>query len=45
MVRLLSDDQLRQRIASAAAHTAREYSVEDVVSDIELSYAELARPC
>ena len=45
MLRLLSDDQLRQQIASAASHTAREYSVEDVVSDIELSYAELARPC
>ncbi len=45
LLRLLRDDRLRQEIARAAAETAREYSVEDVVSDIELSYAELTRPC
>jgi glycosyltransferase involved in cell wall biosynthesis len=43
LMRFLRDDQLRQEIAHAAAQTAREYSVEDVVSEIELTYAELTR--
>lgn len=45
LLRLLRDDQLRQKIARAAAQTVREYSVEDVVRAIELTYAELTQPC
>ena len=45
LLRFLRDDQLRQEIAHAAAQSAREYSVEDVVSEIELTYDELTRSC
>jgi glycosyltransferase involved in cell wall biosynthesis len=45
LLRLLCDDELRREIAAAAAQTAREYSIEGVVTDIELTYAELTRPC
>ncbi len=45
ILRFLRDDCLRQKIAEAAAQTAREYSIEDVVSEIESTYAELAHPC
>ena len=41
LLRLLRDDQLRAELARAAARTARAYSLEDVVSKIELAYAEL----
>jgi glycosyltransferase involved in cell wall biosynthesis len=45
LLRFLCDSQLRHRIADAAVRTAREYSVEEVVSRIELTYAEMTRPC
>ena len=45
LLRLMRDDQLREQLAQAAAQTAREYSVEDVVTDIEHAYVELTRPC
>lgn len=45
LLRLLHDDRLREQIAQAAAHMAREYSVKDVVSDIERTYAQLTQPC
>lgn len=45
LLRLLRDDRLREQIAHAAAQTAREYSVEDVVSGIEQTYAQLTRSC
>jgi glycosyltransferase involved in cell wall biosynthesis len=45
LLRCLRDDQLRRKIARAAARTAREYSVEHVVNRIELTYTELTRPC
>jgi glycosyltransferase involved in cell wall biosynthesis len=41
LLTLLRDDQLRRRLGDAAARTARGYSVEDVVSRIERTYAEL----
>jgi glycosyltransferase involved in cell wall biosynthesis len=41
LLRLLGDDQLRQQLAHAAAETAREYAIEDVVGDIERTYTEL----
>jgi glycosyltransferase involved in cell wall biosynthesis len=43
LLRLLHEDELRRRIAEGAARTAREYSVEDVVRQIERSYFELTR--
>jgi glycosyltransferase involved in cell wall biosynthesis len=45
LLRFMSDNQLRHRIAGAAARTAREYSVEQVVSQIEGTYAQMTRPC
>jgi glycosyltransferase involved in cell wall biosynthesis len=41
LLRVLRDRQLRDKIAVAAARTARGYSVEDVVTEIELAYSEL----
>ncbi len=41
LLRVLRDVGLRNQIASAAAQTARQYSVKDVVSRIELTYGEL----
>ncbi len=43
LLALLGDDNLRQDIGQAAAQTAREYSLQSVVSEIEFTYAELAR--
>ncbi|MGI8412174.1 MAG: glycosyltransferase family 4 protein [Solirubrobacteraceae bacterium] len=45
LVRLLGDRALRERIGAAAARTAREYSISDVVSEIEQVYAELVTRC
>jgi glycosyltransferase involved in cell wall biosynthesis len=45
LLRLLRDDELRRRLGGAAARTARTYSVEHVVSKIELIYEELTRQC
>ena len=45
LLRFLCDDNLRDQIADAAARTAREYSVEDVVSEIEHTYVELSGAC
>jgi glycosyltransferase involved in cell wall biosynthesis len=45
VLRLLRDDQLRRGLGRAAALTARAYSLEHVVSKIELTYEELTRPC
>jgi glycosyltransferase involved in cell wall biosynthesis len=45
LLRLMGDDRLREQIARAAAQTAREYSVEDVVTEIEHAYVDLTRPC
>ena len=43
LVRLLRDDRLREQIGHAAAHVARTYSVTDVVSDIERTYADMTQ--
>lgn len=45
LLRLLRDDQLRAALGRAAARAAHAYSLEDVVTKIELAYAELARAC
>lgn len=45
LLRFLHDGRLRREIAQAAAETAREYSVSDVVSEIELTYTKLSGAC
>jgi glycosyltransferase involved in cell wall biosynthesis len=45
LLRVLHDEQLRADIGHAAAQTAREYSLEGVVSSIERTYAQLTGTC
>jgi D-inositol-3-phosphate glycosyltransferase len=45
LLRVLGDDELRRAIAYAAEQTARNYSVQQVVSTIERNYAELTGRC
>ncbi|MBV9803789.1 MAG: glycosyltransferase family 4 protein [Solirubrobacterales bacterium] len=44
LLRFLADDELRAAVARAAARTARDYSIEGVVDQIELTYRDLV-PC
>ena len=45
LLRLLRDPELRMDIGAAATQTALDYSVVDVVSEIERTYGEITRAC